>query len=318
VQAHDKTHTNGLNTLEKLFATPDDKLDLAVAKIRIDKLIDPSINVYATIHQIKRMANTVKQAQTPNMSEQDKLLSLSAYLYESGNWNNNQPFAYDLQDPLGETLKTKMLSTYLNTKQGNCISMPILYMLMAEKIGVENVTLSTAPLHVFVQHRDNKGNTYQIETTSGGGFVNKDYYRRKADIKNKAIKNNVYLSYLTKKESLAVMSMLLVEYYEETQQWQTSIDVANLALQHYPNYAYAMVKAGNGHQRLLNQTLRQVRAKGFYTDTEKQQMDNHYQQNNHWFASAENLGWQMPSQKEQERYLQTVRQEINNQQRGKS
>ncbi len=306
----EQTSLHVISTLEKLFATPDNQIDFITAKLTIDKLIAPSFNAQQTLNKINKMVKTVRDAQTPDMTDMDKLMSLSAYLYESGVWNENQPFVYDLDDPLGQRISAKLLSTYLTTKRGNCISMPILYFVMAYKLNLK-VSLSTGPLHVFVQHKDKQGKTYNIEATSNGSFARDDYYKAKSTITDEAMNNQVYLQYLTPKEVLALMAILLSEYYEQQGDGQLSIDVARLVLNYYPTYAYAMIKIGNGYQQLLQAKLAEVKARGSYSAEEKRYMDNAYQENLAWFAKADAIGWVMPSKQENSDYLKSIKQQIN-------
>ncbi len=153
-----------IQTLRAIFNKLDAEIDLARVKVAIDKLADPSIDSEKTLREIDRLTHQLKFGLAPDMMPTDKILSLSAFLYEGGFWNNNQPFKYDFEDPLGQDLKTKLLATYLETKKGNCISMPILYLILADRIGLD-VTLSTAPLHVFVKFKDPVTNQYyNLET----------------------------------------------------------------------------------------------------------------------------------------------------------
>ncbi len=57
--------------------------------------------------------------------------------------------------------------------------MPILFLVLEEEwIGL-NVTLATAPLHIFVKWRDaESGQSWNLEVTSGAGFTRDDWYRR--------------------------------------------------------------------------------------------------------------------------------------------
>ena len=299
--------TGAIQVIESILNKPDTEIDLAKAKLTIDKLVDPSINSYVVMTEINKMVKIFKKDLNPNMMPFDKVLSLSAFLYEPGYWNNYKPFQYDLADPFGQELNTKLISTYLKTKKGNCISMPILYAILAEKLGLD-VTLSTAPLHVFVKFKDPKsGKYFNIETTDKGQPASDDFYRKKSHITDVAIQKGVYLQPLNKKQSIAVMAMVLNESFEKQGKWQQSIDLAKLLLKVYPQYAYAMIKVGNGYSRLLNAEISKAKMKGSYTPAEKQHMDYLYQQNLQWFAKAENIGWQMPTQKENNDYLSTIK-----------
>jgi regulator of sirC expression with transglutaminase-like and TPR domain len=313
VAAAQIVENSAVEILETLLSKPEVDIDFAVAKLTIDKLIDPSIDVNNTIKDIGAMVSAFKSGIAPDMLPIDKILSLGAFLYESGNWNGFQPFQYDFADPFGQAIKGKLISTYLQKKKGNCISMPILFAILADQLGLD-VTLSTAPLHVFVKFKDpSTGKYFNLEATDKGQPVTDQFYREKSTITNAAIKNGVYLQPLTKKQSIAVMAILLSEHFEKRGQWKESIDIAALILEYYPNYAYAMIKVGNGYSKLLSQKLAEVKAKGSYTPEEKQGMDKLYQQNIQWFEEAEQLGWKMPSVQENDEYINSIKKRTNTQ-----
>ena len=112
---------------------------------------------------------------------------------------------------------------------------------------------------------------------------------------------------LTKKQSVAVIAILLSEYLAKKGEWKESIDITKLILQNYPNYAYAMIKIGNGYSKLLAQKVAEAKAKGSYTKEEKIVMDKLYKMNIYWFEKAEKLGWLPTSQQENEKYLNNVK-----------
>ena len=302
---------NAVKVLETLLSKPEVEIDLAVTKLTIDKFIDPSIDVNKVLKDIGAMVSAFRSGVAPDMLPIDKILSLGAFLYERGNWNGYQPFQYDFADPFGQAINNKLISTYLQTKKGNCISMPILFAILADQLGLD-VTLSTAPLHVFVKFKDpSTGKYLNLEATDKGQPVSDKFYREKSTITNTAIKNGVYLQPLTKKQSIAVMAILLSEHFEKQGQWQKSIDIAALILEYYPNYAYAMIKVGNGYSKLLSQKLAEVKAKGSYTHEEKKGMDKLYKQNIQWFEKAEKLGWKIPSEQENDEYINSIKNRTN-------
>jgi len=95
-----KNSTGMIQTIRAVFETPDDALDLARAKLTFDKIVDPSIDVDATLRQIDQMAQTVKTMAGPNAPEMQKLTAVRRFIYVDGDWNGHQPFQYDLVDPL--------------------------------------------------------------------------------------------------------------------------------------------------------------------------------------------------------------------------
>ncbi len=103
-----------------------------------------------------------------------------------------QAFAYDQQDPLGLVLKNRLVSTYVQTRKGNCVSMPILFLIVADRMGL-NVHLSTAPLHLFVRYTDAQGVDRNLEATSGGHEARTDWYRQNLPMTDKAIASGIYM-----------------------------------------------------------------------------------------------------------------------------
>jgi len=142
--------------LERLLATPEDQIDYAESKLVIDRLIDPSLNIEAARREITEMVYDVRQMAGPNADEKRLLGALRAYLYRPGPWNAQRVFGYDHDDPLGTNIRNKLIPTYLASRKGNCVSMPALFVILGQKLGLE-MTLSTAPNHVFVHYHDPSG-----------------------------------------------------------------------------------------------------------------------------------------------------------------
>lgn len=218
-----------IQALRQLFATPENRLDLARAKVAIDRMIDPAIDEAATLKQLDELATSIRNRFPAGASSRAKLDVLLSSLYRPGPWNDHRPFSYDLSDPLGTAIRNKLLSTYLTTRKGNCVSMPILVMLLGQKLGLD-VTLATAPLHVLVKFQGDDGQWINVETTSGG-FKQDASYQREMGITPLAMTNQIYLRPLSKRESLGVIASTLMEHYGDINRQNHRIQVANLALE---------------------------------------------------------------------------------------
>jgi hypothetical protein len=78
-----------------------------------------------------------------------------------------KPFRYDFEDFRGEKDYTKMFTIkMLSTGKGQCHSMPLNYLMIAEQLGAK-AYLSLAPQHSFIQFADNNNNMMSFETTNG-------------------------------------------------------------------------------------------------------------------------------------------------------
>lgn len=122
------------------------------------------------------------------------------------------PLKYNLDDYDSQKNYTShFVTTLLATNVGQCHSMPLLYLVLAERLGAK-AYLSFAPQHSFVKIQDDKGAWYNLELTCRS--VLSDYhYMNSSYIKSEAIRNKLYMNPLSKKETIASMLTLLGQYY---------------------------------------------------------------------------------------------------------
>ncbi|MBY5531549.1 transglutaminase-like domain-containing protein [Rhizobium leguminosarum] len=275
-------------TIEALFAP---ERDLADVKLSVDHMIDASVNAEAGIAMIDRMAGEVKSMLPENAGGAESLAALRRYLYEAGEWNRSLAFSYDQSDPLGTNPVNRKLSRYLETRRGNCITMPMLMLFIGKRLGM-NMTLAQAPLHLFIKYTDDDGKTWNLEATSGGGFTRDIWYRQKLPMSDEAVANGVYLRSLSHDEAVAVIGSTLVERALEMGNYENAIAISNVLLKHYPKFAYLLAKTGSAYGGLLHRELA-----GKYTRMEdipadlKGKADEWYRLNGEAFAKAEALGW---------------------------
>lgn len=298
-----------LQLLRKILEQDESQLDFARTKLTIDRLIDPSINIEAELSRIDQMVKDIQSMLQPEASSMDRMLAIKKYVYTPGAWNDYQPYQYDFDDPLGTKITNKLLPNYMATKKGNCITMPFLFIILGDKLGID-VTASTAPLHVLVKFTDSQGTTYNLETTSGANFARDAWYREQMPMTDQAIKNGIYMQPLSKKETVVVMMTVLAEYYMQENGYKKAAGISDLSLQYYPAYVNAMLRIGSAYYRILQEQfiakypnlndIPQNRRKLFHFLSSG---------NRYWFAKAEGLGWREPSRDYDEKYLETIKQE---------
>nr|WP_244292546.1 transglutaminase family protein [Xanthomonas hyacinthi] len=173
-------------------------------------------------------------------NRRSQLDALLVTLYQSGPWNDNRPFRYDLDDPLGKNRTNKLLATYLATRKGNCVSMPILLTILGQRLRLF-MTLATAPEHVLVEFVDDESRWLNIEATAGG-FKFDSSYERETGITPTAIQNEIYLRPLSPHETVGVMASTLMEHYTAKKQGDALLAVAELALTANPKDTVAMIQ----------------------------------------------------------------------------
>src|SRR3954468_16265075 len=202
--------SNPAAIVQGVLSVPDDQLDYARAKLAFDRIVDPSLNAEATLAEIDRLASRASALAGANASSAQRLSALRRVIYESGEWNGGRPFAYDHADPLGQNIRNKLISTYLATRRGNCVSMPILFLLVGERIGL-NLALSTAPLHIFLRYTDESRREINLEATSGALPARTLWYRQNLPMTDRAIESGLYMRTLTRREAIAHMAGTIVD-----------------------------------------------------------------------------------------------------------
>lgn len=76
-------------------ATTHPETDLAHAKLALDKLIDPSINISANLKTIDSMVAQIKSMlpDPARATDNEKMDAVRKYIYDAGAWNNHHSFS---------------------------------------------------------------------------------------------------------------------------------------------------------------------------------------------------------------------------------
>jgi hypothetical protein len=125
---------------------------------------------------------------------------------------NHQPFYYDYDDyQYTKDYRNCFLTKCLATGFGQCNSMPAVYLVLAEQLGVK-AYLTFVPNHSFVKYPDNKGKIVNYEPTSNWEISDK-WYIDNMFIRGEAIASGVYLDTFNTQQVVAnCIFDLAVEY----------------------------------------------------------------------------------------------------------
>lgn len=295
-----------LAPLRTLLQTPDSQIDFAKAKLTIDRMIDPKIDTAATLRQLDTLAARIRARFPAGANDAVKMELLLASLHKAGPWNDYRPFSYDLDDPFGKNIHNKLISTYLASRKGNCVSMPVLLVILGQKLGLK-IRLATAPEHVLAMFHNPFDNQWvNVESTSGGFKLDSSYQREYA-ITALAMKNRIYLRPLTKRESVGVMTGTLLEFYGPQGQQDRRIEAADMLLQANPKDTAAMLQKGNAYFRMLKERyLSKYDSLEEMSPAQREEYELLGQSNRLWFDKAEALGWAMPAEAQNAKYLQHI------------
>jgi len=155
----------------------------------------------------------------------------------------NVPFAYDMEDFWGENDWTKMFVTKLLYEQtGNCHSLPALYKIVADELGVD-AWLALAPGHTYIKQWSDKTGWYNTELTTGR-FPFDAEIKYNSYIRTEAIAAGVYMDTLSDKETIAYVMTDLAQGYARLSNYSditTPVRWLDTALLYYPDYPNAML-----------------------------------------------------------------------------
>lgn len=280
------------HAVRAILAVPDDALDYARAKLALDALVDPTVDVTAIAATIDEMTDMAARMCGPDAQDGARLAAVQRLIYQAGPWNGGRPFAYDHGDSEGTRIPNKLLHVYLRRRLGNCVSMPALFLILADRLGLD-VALATAPLHIFVRYRLPDGEAVNLETTSGAHPARLAWYRAHFPMSDRALASGLYMRALTKREGVALMATTLLEHLLAAGRPAEAIAVADAILEVDPRAGQVMVAAATACADLLRTEFEQVYPGPLLIpQAERGRHLLLLQRNRSLFRMAEALGWE--------------------------
>lgn len=216
----------------------DNKLNYAQFKAGIDKTANQLFQKMKS-EKLDTEDNTAKNITLFKYFSQDTKL-------KNGNTTiTHKAFQYDFNDPWGKEDYSKMFVTkLLKTGKGQCHSLPLHYLMLAEAMNTE-AYLSLAPSHSYIRFPDDDRQMKNIELTNGM-FSMDAYLLESGYIKSEALQNQIYMSNLSKKELLAQTLSDLAGGYVHKFGYDDFIDtVVAKALELNPNSTSALMHKAN-------------------------------------------------------------------------
>lgn len=198
------------------------------------------------------------------------------------------PFKYDYIDFKGEEdYRNYFVTKCLATGYGQCNSMPIVYLCLAEALGAK-AYLSFAPHHSLIKYADAKGNMHNYEPTSNYHITDR-WYEDYLSIKAQAMKSGIYLHPLNSRKVVAnCMVDLAIGYMNKygiadgkfiTQCLNNAKQGFGGSPDVYINLTYSSLMAGMtqralyyAHARSLADTATNPKARHYYDELQKSEL----------------------------------------------
>lgn len=155
----------------------------------------------------------------------------------------HKPFTYNFDDFAGQKDWSNMfVSTLMQTKKGNCHSLPYLYKMIMDELG-QPCYLSLAPNHIYIKAQNKRVGWYNIELTCGD-FPTDAWLTASGYIHTDALRNGIYMDTLSQKQSVCLCLVDLAQGYQAKygiHDGSFILKCCDTALEHFPKYINAML-----------------------------------------------------------------------------
>lgn len=279
--------------LQGLLASIDADTRLLDIKLAIDRIVEPGVDEAAVHRRIDELVKAVRTNTPPGLGVEMRVGILLDVLGRPGHWNQTSPLRYDMADPFGERHPVYLLSSYLDRRLGNCVSMPILVAILGQELGLD-LRLAVAPEHLLVRFRNSEGRWVNIEATSHG--VKSDLaYQKELGITDVALAKGTFLRELDHREAAGAMLVTLMDHYKKRRLPLQRMQIADVVLALDATSVAAMLGKGAAYYALMRE-----RYMDRYANTQLIPAQHHEDfriladGNRFWFGRAESLGWKEP------------------------
>ena len=184
--------------IQKQLNLPEDKIDIAIAAFTFAKEFYLNLDIAAYSKRIDQIADKVRQLAQGTADPETRIRILNTVIHQMEGFRyDRSPFARSRQDYY-------FLNGILDTKQGICYTIPLLYIAVAQRLGYPLYPVM-APDHIFVRYVDPNFTEQNIETTSGGKYFPDEYYIQSFAVSKRGMKSGSYLRTLTYRQFLGHM-----------------------------------------------------------------------------------------------------------------
>jgi regulator of sirC expression with transglutaminase-like and TPR domain len=148
-----------LDDLARAVQGEEDKVDLVRSALLAAKLDNPELDVEACCRQVERLGREIAAAVPKEATEKEKLEVLNRELFERRGFHGSRADYYNRAN--------SYLNEVLEDREGLPITLSILYMELARKLGVKVAGVGL-PGHFVVRHQPAKGEGGLIDVYEGG------------------------------------------------------------------------------------------------------------------------------------------------------
>ena len=256
--------------VKALSSLPEDEIDIGISALVLAKEVFPEVNIQSYSAKIDTIVSAIKTLTCGRTDPDYRVRALNTHLYKVFGMN------YDLADPYVKKIKNRYINGVLDSKKGSCVSMPLLYLAVAQRLGYPIYAVS-APQHFFLRYVDPGFTNQNIEATGGGGYSSNEEYIASLQISLDALAQGTYLRTLTNREYLGLLIEQNGIYWGRHNNNEKAIEYLEIATRLNPRAADSIRSLGVAYR------IQSKKAQG-------QLAQEYIAKANNCFAKAEQLG----------------------------
>jgi hypothetical protein len=209
------------------------------------------------------------------------------------------PYTYDFEDPTGQTDWTKMfVSKLLETGKGNCHSLPYLYKILADELGVP-CYLAFAPNHIYIKLHAESTGWFNTELTSAT-FPIDAWIMASGYISLDAIRNGLYMDTLSLKQTIANCLVDLAHGYQRKfglENPEFVIKCCNTVLEYHPVNVNAMLTKAEAQKHCIDIQMKKNNSKNLEDFSKNPEIAEMYSDMEQTYVLLHQLGYRRMPEK---------------------
>ena len=148
---------------ELVNAMKGKEIDLIHAALLVSKLDNPDLDVAAYREQVESMAGDLKTAMPEKSSNEERLKRLITYLFAENGFHGSRSDYYHRAN--------SYMDQVLDDREGLPITLAVLFLELARRTGVADVTAAPLPGHFMVVYHPRRGQRKFIDVFDGGKIL---------------------------------------------------------------------------------------------------------------------------------------------------
>jgi len=222
-------------SIEQVLRLREDQVDLATAALIISEHWSDMVYGRRYLSRLDDMALEIRERlRSERLGVNFRAIPvINEYLFDELEFESLS----EASDP-----NTLFLHTVLNKKRGYCLSLSILYLSLAERLGLPLYGV-VVPGHFFVRYDDGQVR-FNIETTSKGGTAPDEHYIDKFNVPQ-GNDNSIYMKSLNKVQTLGCFFNNLGNSYNDVGDTDSALLALERAIQINPTLSESRANLGN-------------------------------------------------------------------------